>query len=127
MPLPMTDVILSQPMTRTRVDGVQNEVEIRFGTPTLMAPEPGDSPDPVYYCPIQLAGFQDDGIYVVYGGSTVEAVINAFTLAPVLLRTSLIAKDLDWAELPNYGFPILPPMPVEPEDPHAKEINPTEG
>ncbi len=122
----MTDVILSRPMTRTRVDGVQTQVEIRFGKPTLTPTKNGEPPTD-YYCPIQLDGFQDDRIYIAYGESTVDAVINAFTLAPILLGSSLIAKDLDFAELPNYWFPILPPAPPEPEDPHATQAEGAEG
>ncbi len=126
MPYQMTDVLLSRMMTRTRADGVQNEVEIRFGALTLMAPKPGDSPDSVYYCPIQLVGFQDDKIYAGVGESTLDAVINALMLAPILLRYSIIGKELDWAEAPNYGFPVLI-LPPDPEDPPAAELHPTEG
>ncbi len=126
MPYQMTDVIMTRTMTRTRIDGVQTQVEIRFGKPAVRTPA-GNGSDGDHYCPIQLVGFQDDKIYAGVGVEDVDAVIAAFTIAPVLLGTSLIAKDLDFAQAPNYGFPILILPPPDPEDPHATEVSGTEG
>ncbi len=126
MPYQMTDVIMTRPMTRTRIDGVKTQVEIRFGKPALRVLEDSDGATE-YYCPIQLVGFQDDTIYATFGVDEVNAVVLAFMLAPTLLRYSLIGNDLDFARDPNYGFPILVLPPPGPEDPNATEVSGTEG
>ena len=114
--LPMTEVLISRTMTRTRPDGVQSQCSINFGTPTI-DPNLTTADMTMYYCPIQFVGFQDDMIYAIGGEDPLEALIKALCFAGTSLGVMLYANQLDeWDASFNYGFPVLPTVTL-PSDP----------
>ena len=62
----------------------------------------------MYYCPIQLVGFQDDYIHSMYGIDPLEALMTATTYAGSLLGMSPYSSTIDgWDASINYGFPTF--------------------
>lgn len=104
----MTPVLISRTMTRTRLDGVQTQCSINFGTPAINADLSAQCGSTMYYCPIQLTGFQNDYIHSLSGEDPLDALVGALCFASTLLGSSLQANELDWDASINYGFPIFP-------------------
>ena len=103
--LPMTQVMTSTTMTRTRADGVQKDVTVNFGVPSLN-PNALVGSFPYFYCPIQLVNFQDDTVYPINGVDSTDALINALCFAGRLLAMSLYADEFgELTSANNYGFP----------------------
>ena len=105
--LPMTPVIASRAMTWTRADGVQFPALIEIGTPfpnPMPLPNEGE-----WCCQVRSEGLGDDEQLTLFGGDSVEALTYALIFGGTFASCSLVAQSLDWANVPNYGFPILPP------------------
>ena len=112
--LPMTPVLFTRNMTRTRQDGVQFPLSVNFGTPDLV-PNPTPGTIPMYYCPIQLIGFQDDSIRSIYGIDPLEALMMATSYVGPLLGMLPYASTIDdWDASINFGFPTFDFSPEGP-------------
>ena len=106
--LKMTPELFSRNMTRTTADGQKTPVSIRFGTPTREPLSP-KNPNPAYYCPIQLIGFDDETLYPIFGIDALQALTLALSFAGTLLGVCPYVHEInDWNEESNYGFPVLP-------------------
>lgn len=114
--MPMTPVLISRTMIKTRPDGVQSQCSINFGVPTVYAPLT-TADRTVYYCPIQLSGLQDDHIYSLIGEDPLDALVTALCFAGVKLGSSLYASQLDWDASINFGFPVRPDFNLPPNNP----------
>ncbi len=107
MSAPMTTVIATITMTRTRPDGVTVPITINLGVP---APAPPDWSPGGWYCPIQFSKevpVLSDETYCFYGEYSMEALIYAITSPGILLQTLPFANEIDFSNLTNFGFPVM--------------------
>ena len=107
MPTDISNVIASRDMTWTRVDGVEFPVAAYVGDLNYV-----DSSDPDIERPwtasVQVLGPSiNDAVTTVYGSDSVQALYHALALVGTILSSSMIASQIDFAILPNFGFPTL--------------------
>ena len=109
--LPMTQILFTRNMTRTRQDGVQFPITVNFGTPSIAQNMTGAA-STTYYCPFQFTGTQDNRTYVDYGEDMLEALSMAICHAGSLLGMSPYASTINGLNVAgNFGFPalVIPP------------------
>ncbi len=90
--LPMTPVLISRAMIRTRPDGTQSECSINFGTPTVH-PTITNAGEAVYYCPIQLKDLEDDYIYSLVGDDPLAVLLRSLRGDCVFVWLTDLMKD----------------------------------
>jgi len=102
----MTPIIAVSSMTRTRPDGVQEPITVEFGAPELVPEEVGI---PGYYATLRIRGIQqDEKVFCVYGGDSAQALSLALCTPGVFLPALPFADEIDFSELPHFGFPVMP-------------------
>ena len=115
MPSQITNIIASRDMIWTRDSGEEAPIVVTIGDLVYQ-----ESTDPElcgqWAASIQIAGHSiSNSIHTVYGMDSVQALYHALALAGSILQSSAIANQIDFAALPNFGFPTLLPMPINPE------------
>lgn len=109
MNYPMSTVIASRVMTRTRQpDGVQITITVEIGMPVQT---PADDPCGGWYATMRYSIDPDGEVYVCYGDDSVQALIHALVMPGVLLPVFPYAHEIDFSLLPTFGFPLPPPNP----------------
>lgn len=71
-------------------------------------------------CRVRTQGLGTNVSFVMFGIDAIQAFYHALSIAGTLTTTSPYAAALDWAIIPNHGFPPLLEVPK----PYK---NPTEG
>jgi len=102
MDYPMTTVIASRQMTRTRQDNVQITVTVEIGCPQ---PTPSGSPIGGWYAPIRFQNAPSlTEVIPFFGEDSTMALVFA-TAAPGRLLTAMpYAHEIDFSNLENFGY-----------------------
>jgi len=102
----MSPLLGSVTMTRTRPDGVTIPIVFELSQPERTPPELG-LPD--WYVTNRFLGLQDDDhVYAWFGEDPVEALALAICFAGDFLEGLPFASEIDYSNVPHFGFPILP-------------------
>ena len=110
MNYPMSTVIASRVMTRTRQpDGVQITITVEIGMPVQT---PADDPCGGWYATMRYSIDPDNRVWVVYGEDSVQALTLALVRPGVLLPVFPYANEIDYSVMPTFGFPLPPPLPT---------------
>lgn len=111
----MTQIIATRRFTWVRPDGVEVEAFVEIGIPVQFPAEVDEDGD--WYCTVRTRGMGDNSVRTVIGVDSVQALYHALALAGSLVGSSILAltQDLDWKEVPNYGFPPTPTVSDEGE------------
>ncbi len=116
-------VMASRPMVYTRQDGVRSAAVVYIGLPFALPPYPDGTP--AWGCQVQTIGIGNDRIMTSRGPDTAQAVIYALVLAGTLCNGSVVAAQIDWSAMPNFGFPTVPPgAPDNGGDPFILQLSP---
>jgi hypothetical protein len=111
-------IIATRKFAMTYQDGSEQFAYLDISLPLELP-----NPDPEmtdWQCQVITRGLGADKSYPVIGADAVQAIYNALILAGALVSSSLVAlaSDIDWGELPNFGFPPNPSAsdngPLEP-------------
>ncbi len=109
---PMTPIIASSQMTRTRADGVKVAIRVNIGTPTPIPPEANMTG---WYATLQILGIQNDSeVFTCLGNDSAQALGGAICFPGVMLSAMPFAHEIDFSNIPNFGFPIWPVRPSSP-------------
>lgn len=109
----MGPIVASREFIWTRIDGATFPAFAEIGVPFQLPPnDDGTAGD--WACKVRTRGLGDNSIQTVVGVDTIQAIYLAMVQAGFRVGQSVIASDLDFAALPNYGFP---PPPVAPNGP----------
>ncbi len=107
----MTPIIATRQFTWIRYDDAEVEAFVEIGAPVQLPVHIDEDGD--WYCTVRTRGMGDDTVRTVIGVDSVQALYHALALAGKLVGSSFLAvtQDLDWLEVPNFGFPPLPTVP----------------
>lgn len=108
MPTQIQNVIATREMIWTRADGVTFPVDIYVGD---LVSNTSTDPDLADYwlASVQVLGPSVDAtVYTAIGDDSIQALIHALCRAGEIVSSSIIASQLDFADVPNFGFPVLP-------------------
>ncbi|RUL88039.1 DUF6968 family protein [Tautonia sociabilis] len=107
---PMGPIIATRPMVWLRADGAEIPAFVEIGMPYQLPPDvPGEPGD--WACRVRTRGLGDNNFYTVYGVDGIQVLYLALSMAGTLVSNSIVAGDLDWSEVPNFGFPPPPEQP----------------
>ena len=102
---PMTTVIATSNMTRTRPDGVEEAITVEFGQPE---PMPEETNLDGYYSTVRFTGLQmNERVFWVSGADSGQALVFAVCLPPAILSALPFANEIDMSELAHFGFPVM--------------------
>ena len=97
----------------TRPDGSTSPILVEIGIPYAM---PADDPaiEPAWACPFRTRGFAADESATIFGVDGVQALHLALGFAGTRVAAKPEAAGLDWADVPNFGFPPMESPPTDP-------------
>ncbi len=108
MNYPMSPVIASREMTRTRQpDGVEVTITVEIGAPVQT---PAEDPAGGWYATMQFSADPTNTVHVLYGEDSVQALTHALCMPGVVLPALPYANEIDFSPSPTFGFPIAPDM-----------------
>ena len=112
-------VIATRKMKRKLPDGTEAIALVEIGAP-FPHPKKSEQVEGDWCCRVRTQGLGNDVSFVLFGMDAIQALYHALAIAGTLTTTSPYAAALDWANIPNHGFPplLLAPKPYK---------NPTEG
>ena len=94
-------------MVYTAIDGTEEPVMVYIGDLTYNPPADPDSSD-FWTASVQVIGAAMSGeVNILAGADSVQALYSALAMAGTIVSSSMIASQIDFAELPNFGFPVL--------------------
>ena len=98
-------IIATRAFSWAHPDGAEQKAYIDISLPVELPNDDSNMTD--WECHVITRGFGADSVYPVIGADAVQALYNALILAGTLVSSSLVAlaSDIDWGELPNFGFP----------------------
>ncbi len=100
----MGNILAAREFSWVRGDGVTIHAYAEIGFP-FPYPPLNDGSDGGWGCNVRTRGLDDNRIDIVNGVDAIQALYHALIQAGTRTGNSIVAKDLDWAALPNYGFP----------------------
>lgn len=107
----MGPILATREMSWTRDDGVIHSAFVDVGVPYQDDPREGDT-GPVWCCNVRTRGLgNDSGFANIRGVDAIQALYLALVHAGSRVSASMVADRLDWAKVPNFGFPIPPVIP----------------
>ncbi len=112
VPDPMGPVLATRTMQWTRADGVVFPAYVDLGVPFEYA-DLAPNAAPAWACNVRTRGLGDDTIHTLYGVDAIQSLYLAMVVAATCVSNSIVAASLDWAQVPNYGFPTAPVIPPE--------------
>lgn len=102
-------ILASREMSWDRGDGVVNLAYAEIG-------EPFEHNIGSWECRVRTRGLGDNAIRSIYGADSIQVLYLALAFAGVLVKSSLVSNSLDCANEPNFGFPEMPPNPIQGEE-----------
>ena len=101
----MTSVIATREMTWKHKDGSETPVIVSLGPPLPRFSEVNEPAD--WYCTFQIVGLGDETVRAVFGADGIQAILLALMTAGKIVAASPPGRhgELDWKEVPNFGFP----------------------
>ena len=119
------DLLASREFQWAQADGVLHFAYVDIGVPYLDPPRDVNS-DSAWGCKIRTRGLGLDRTVVIFGVDAIQAIYLALAYAGNEVANSIVASRLDWKDVPNFGFPELPPVPAEnaapPGDPNLQPL-----
>lgn len=114
----MSDVIALRQLPWQSADGASVMIEARFGLPTPL-PGSGDGEAVDWYCPYEVERVREsaeDGggtcemlvQHATLGADSVQALYHALQIVGVEISTLAGSPATYWADVPNFGFPLVP-------------------
>lgn len=105
-------VLATREMVWEDADGNAHLAYVDIGAPTER-PAPDVNSEPDWVCKVRFRNLGDDVVRSAYGVDTVQAIYHAMAKAGVLVAATGLAENLDWAKVPNFGFPLPPVVPSD--------------
>ena len=107
MPAQINNVIASRTMTWTRADGATFPVNVYIGN-LVFVPSTDATLAAYWQASVQIVGPGIDGsIRTCSGDDSVQALYHALANAGMIISSSIIASQLDYSVVPNFGFPVF--------------------
>ena len=100
---PMGPIIATRTMYWQNAAGVNVPALVEIGLP-FEDPAQGGS----WYCRLRTTGLGNNQLLTFEGVDSVGALCTALSLAGTFVSISPMSAGLDWAMLPNWGFPVIP-------------------
>ncbi|MEW4567434.1 hypothetical protein AB1L88_06160 [Tautonia sp. JC769] len=104
---PMGPIIATRPMLWRNEDGVDVPALVEIGLPFEDPADPA-AREGWWYCRLRITGLGDDQIHTFEDVDSVGALCAALTMAGTFVSIAPGSAGLDWAMLPNWGFPVMP-------------------
>ncbi|MCW3099284.1 MAG: hypothetical protein JWL77_4902 [Chthonomonadaceae bacterium] len=108
MPTLIQNVIATRSMIWTRTDGATFPVDVYVGDLVFIASTDPDLSDYWQASTQVLDPSIDDSVVTCGGDDSVQALFHALFRAGDILSSSIIASQIDYSVIPNFGFPVLP-------------------
>jgi hypothetical protein len=103
-------ILATREMTWEDADGDTHTAYVDIGVPSeRQAPDANSESD--WECKVRLRNLGDEEVRSAYGVDAVQAIFHALAMAGVLVAANGLADELDWSEVPNFGFPLPPVVP----------------
>ena len=109
---PKSLVIAARTMTRRAADGKDVKAVVEIGIP-FEHPAPPGQRHGNWCCQVQTSGLGDDRLYTLFGFDSLQALCHAIDFGRTIVTNSRNSADLDWARMPNHGFPVVTPLPAD--------------
>ncbi len=103
-------ILATREMAWEDVNGNTHLAYVDIGAP-VERPAPDMNTEPDWVCKVRLRNLGDEVVRSAFGVDTVQAIYHAMAKAGVLVAATGLAGELDWAEVPNFGFPLPPVVP----------------
>lgn len=104
---PMGPIIATRPMLWQNAAGVNVPALVEIGLPFQGPPHPGTQGES-WFCRLRTTGLGPDQLLIFEDVDSLGALCTAITLAGTFVSISPMSAGLNWAILPNWGFPVMP-------------------
>jgi len=104
---PMGPIIATRPMLWQNAAGVNVPALVEIGVPFEDPADPANQGGS-WYCRLRTTGLGADQLLTFENVDSLGALCAAITLAGTFVSISPMSAGLDWAMLPNWGFPVMP-------------------
>ncbi len=106
-------VIATRPLAWQDAAGNMNQALVQIGLPFANPRQPGNATwEGPWGCRVQVQGLDDNVCYTMFGEDSIEALATAIVFGGTIVTNSSVAAGLNWAILPNCGFPTFPTPPA---------------
>ena len=102
-PTGLGQIIATRPLAWVDQNGNNNTALVQIGLPFADPNGTG-----LWACGFTVTGLGNDIAQTTYGSDSVDALSQALYSCAFFVSTSPPAIGLDWAVLPNWGFPVTP-------------------
>lgn len=104
---PMGPVVATRTMYWQNEAGVNVPALVEIGLPFEDPAHPA-AQGGWWYCRLRTTGLGNDQLLAFEGVDSLDALCAALSLAGAFVSISPMSAGLDWAMLPNWGFPVVP-------------------
>jgi len=108
---PMGPIIATRLMHWRNASGQDVPALVEIGLPYEDPANPANQGGS-WYCRMRTTGLGNDQLLTFEDVDAVGALCTALSLAGTFVSISPMSAGLDWAMLPNWGFPVMPALPA---------------